>query len=394
MDLQQIITEVVPGSVWLRTDGSKARVLAVTNLSLSSDRQKKYVPDVVYVGPSGRVFSRPLRDFAGYFPTWIGFDKEAAKAIESLTIPLGGTPLPPETHRAYPVSEPEEIDMSTDTPVQVVRQKPSVQVRDKALATVASTGDYNDLVNRPAAPPVLLRGAFKIGSDGQLKTPTVTDEQLSRALRVYSQVPDEHLGLVVHKLSFELSPKLTIDMLKEVFQPDEWVNTVDMFRIGTPVSDETIGIDAYMGVYPEFTRSVLYGTVYIGADMPTAPKSAISVMDHVHEATQSQTTGIDEVSTVPQEEQVPEVPVPATEEVPQDFEQSTSDQAPPVDPVRTEGNETAIEVKDETSESNAPTDDAPVTPAKKPRKKRTSKKKLVIEAENVPDDDLDVSNLS
>lgn len=389
MDLQQIIREVVPGSIWLRTDGSKARVIAVTNLSLSADRQQKYVPVVVYAGPSGKVFSRPLKDFAGYFPTWIGFDRAAEKTIESLTAPLNAPKPVAET--ASEDAEEAEIDMSMEAPVVAsVREKPVVQVREKStLSAVASTGDYNDLINRPAPPPVLLRAAFKLGTVDQLKTPLVTADQLSSAIRVYSQVPDEHLGLVVHKLSFELSPKLTIDMLKEVFQPDAWVNTVDMFRIGTPVSDETVPVDAYMGVYPEFSRNVLYGTVYIGADMvPATP-----LVEHTHEATQNQTTGIVEVPAVPQEEQVPEVPVQAPAEVSQDIEQSTADQATPAEPVSNARDEATVAVKDEVAEGSAPTDDAPVAPAKKPRKKRTPKKKVVSEPV-VADDDLDVSNLS
>jgi hypothetical protein len=388
MDLQQIITEVVPGSVWLRTDGSKARVLAVTNLSLPADRQQKYVPVVVYVGPSGKVFSRPLRDFAGYFPTWIGFDREAEKAIEKLTVPLGAAAPVPE--QPQPAAEPEEIDMSTDTPVPVVRPKPVVQVRDKSLATVASTGDYNDLVNRPAAPPVLLRSAFQIGSNAQMKTPMVTAAQLSNALRVYSQVPDEHLHLVVHKLSFELSPKLTIDMLKEVFQPDEWVNTVDRFRIGTPLSDETVSVDAYMGVYPEFSRNILYGTVYIGADMqPSAP-----LVEHTHEITQGPATGNDEIPAVAQEPDVSEVSVQNPSEVAENVEQPAQDQTTPSESVSSTGEEAAVASEAIPTESGEKPNDTPAVPAKKPRKKRIPKKKVVNESVTTDDDDLDVANLS
>lgn len=387
MDLQQIIREVVPGSVWLRTDGAKARVIAVTNLSLSAEQQKKYVPHVVYVGQSGKVFSRPLKDFAGYFPTWIGFDRAAEKTIESLVTPLNAPKREPE---AVPENaEDTEIDMSLEAPVvSPAREKPVVQVREKsALAVVASTGDYNDLVNRPAPPPVLLRAAFQLGNNDQLKTPLVTADQLSNAIRVYSQVPDEHLGLVVHKLSFELSPKLTIDMLKEVFQPDALANTVDVFRIGTPVSDETVGVDAYMGVYPEFSRNVLYGTVYIGADMiPATP-----VVEHTHaEVSQSTTTRADEVPAVTQEEPVPEVSVQDSPEVAENVEQPAPDQATPSESVSSTGKEASVTPEAIPAEDGASKDAAS---AKKPRKKRTPKKKVVSEP-IVADDDLDVANLS
>lgn len=378
MDLQQIITEVVPGSIWLRTDGSKARVLAVTNLSLPVERQQKYIPVVVYVGPSGKVFSRPLADFAGYFPTWIGFDQSAEKAMESLTVPLNGD-APVKPVRVAPAEDDEAIDMSLDEPASQAApvekiSKPAVQVRAKSNV-----------------PPSLLRAAFKIGGSEQSKTPAATADQLSQALRVYSQVPDEHLRLVVHKLSFELSPSLTIDMLKEVFQPDEWVNTVDMFRIGTPVSDETVGVDAYMGVYPEFTRSVLYGTVYIGADMP----AVTPLMEHTHEVAQDQTTRPDENPAVeqPQEAEVSEVPVQDSPEVPPAIEQFTPDQPPPADVVPSTGEEAVPVVEVAPAEDSAKESNTPVAPAKKPRKKRTPKK--VVEAPvATDDDDIDVANLS
>lgn len=367
MDLQQIIKEVVPGSIWLRTDGSRARVLAVTNLSLSPERQEKYVPVVVYVGPSGKVFSRPLRDFAGYFPTWIGFDRAVEKAIESVTVPLDGS----VKQEAPANTEPDLIDMSTDAPVAIAapkKPKPTVQVRAKSEGVPVQT------------PPSLLKAAFKIGEDANAKTPAVTAEQLSQALRVYSQVPDEHLGLVVHKLSFELSPKLTIDMLKEVFQPDAQVNTVDMFRIGTPVSDETVGIDAYIGVYPEFSRNVLYGTVYIGADMPSAAPT-LEAHTHVEESTGS-------IESPAQEDEPTENPA----EVAPTAEEPAKDQTAPDDAIQSAEKETAP-VEDITpAEDGQKESAAPVTPAKKPRKKREPKKKVAPVI--ISDDEIDVENLS
>jgi hypothetical protein len=396
MDLQQLITEATPGSIWLRTDGSRARVLAITNLSLPTESQQKYVPVVVYVGPSGKVFSRTLKDFAGYFPTWLDQDAHAEKVIKSLT-----TPLNAPKEKAVDVAEETSIDMSDDVPAYEPRQKPAVQVRDKnpALATVASTGDYNDLVNRPAPPPVLLRAAFQIGNDAERKTSAITAEHLSRAIRVYSQVPDEHLGLVVHKLSFELSPNLTIDHLKEVFAPDDWVNTVDAFRIGTPVSDETVGVDAFIGVYPEFTRNVLYGTVYVGVDM--VPVHNQLAQSHVHtKVTATHTSAPDAiqpevVSPKPEETPVPsadpvdeaplaeevtavEAPTPAAEPVPQPESGTVGVQAIP---------EGAV-----VAESGSPESEAPVQPVKV-RKKRGPKKKLV-EPTPVVDDELDVESLS
>lgn len=391
MDLQQLITEATPGSIWMRTDGSRARVLAITNLSLPTESQQKYIPVVVYIGPSGKVFSRPLKDFAGYFPTWLGHDAGAEKVIKSLLTPLNA----PKVEAIE--SEDDSIDMSGDEPA-ASRAKPTVQVRDKstALAAVASTGDYNDLVNRPAPPPVLLRAAFQLGYDEARKTPSITADQLSRALRVYSQVPDEHLGLVVHKLSFELSPKLTIDHLKEAFAPDEWVNTVDAFRIGTPVSDETVGVDAYIGVYPEFTRNVLYGTVYVGVDM--VPVRNQLVQEHVHTGNNEKTSAPDEVhvATQPEDSPVPGAnPVtgpPPTEEVSTVESQEAPAETVPESNAGTLGVQTLPEGT-AVAESSEPKPDAEVVPVKI-RKKRGPKAKKVIESVQASDDELDVDSLS
>jgi hypothetical protein len=416
MDLQQLINEATPGSIWMRTDGSRARVIAITNLSLPAESQQKYVPVVVYVGPSGKVFSRPLKDFAGYFPTWLGHDQGAENAIAALTTPLNAPKPAPVA-----ASDDDAIDMSLDEPVaaQAPRAKPVVQVREKTeakLATVAHTGNYNDLTNRPPAPPDVMRSAFQIGNDATRKTPIVDADQLSRALRVYSQVPDEHLGLVVHKLSFELSPKLTIDHLKEVFAPDDWVNTVDVFRIGTPVSDETVGVDAYIGVYPEFTRSVLYGTVYVGVDMVPAPKLESHIHEQVPQAKES----------APQEE-VPSQEVPANDAVEIAVPNDNAAQEPVPDAVSQD--QTQAQDAEATSQEDAPADVAQGTPSesavaepalvpaeigenasaeegaggngetlptpdpvKKPRKKRVKKEPPKPVATD--DDDLDVESLS
>jgi hypothetical protein len=390
MDLQQLITEATPGSIWMRTDGSRARVIAITNLSLPAESQQKYVPDVVYIGPSGRVFSRPLKDFAGYFPTWLGHDAAAEKLIKSLMTPLNA-PKPEAVE-----SEDDSIDMSGDEPAAAPRAKPAVQVRDKAaLATVAVTGNYNDLVNRPAPPPVLLRAAFQIGNDESRKTPAISADQLSRALRVYSQVPDEHLGLIVHKLSFELSPNLTIPNLIEAFSPDDWVNTVDAFRIGTPVSDETVGVDAYIGVYPEFTRNVLYGTVYVGVDMVPATNS---IMDHTHaQIIPPRTSAPDEISPEVETKEAAPVPGPepvaeasAAPESPAPEAPGHSDEQVPQSDAGTVGMEAIPEA---VAESGAPAPEAPVQPVKI-RKKRGPNKKKAVEPPPPSDDELDVETLS
>ncbi len=400
MDLHQLITEATPGSIWMRTDGSRARVIAITNLSLPAESQQKYVPVVVYIGPSGKVFSRPLKDFAGYFPTWLGQDSGAESTIMSLMTPLNA-PKPD------PVTSPDDdsIDMSGDAPSAPVAPsaKPAVQVREKAKLEGTITAAA------PPAMPNLLRAAFQVGNDEDRKTPALTSEQLSRSLRVYSQVPDEHLGLVVHKLSFELSPNLTIDGLKEVFSPDEWVNTVDVFRIGTPVSDETVGVDAFIGVYPEFTRSVLYGTVYVGVDM--VPVNNQSVQSHASQINQNTA----QESKNPQESPVVHNETPNVESkvdkepegvlggnavqdakgapsVPAEVEAPTSaEPVPEGSPVASGDMEnsdlSATEVPAAPDSTSAPVQDRPV------KKKRGPKPKKVVAVEPA-DDELDVDTLS
>jgi hypothetical protein len=384
MDLQQLINEATPGSIWMRTDGSRARVLAITNLSLPTESQQKYVPVVVYIGPSGKVFSRPLKDFAGYFPTWLGHDAGAEKLIKSLLTPLSAP-------KQEPVESPEDdsIDMSGEEPAAptALRPKPTVQVREKVEAKVAAPQQPN-----------LLRAAFQIINDPERKTPSITAEHLSRALRVYSQVPDEHLGLVVHKLSFELSPNLTILNLMEAFTPDAWVNTVDAFRIGTPVSDETVNVDAYIGVYPEFTRNVLYGTVYVGVDMVPATNS---IMDHTHaQDIPPRTSAPDEIS--PEVEAKKASPVPSTDPVaeasaatesPASEASGPSDEPVPQSDAGTVGSE-AIPEGTAVAESGAPVHEAPV-PHVKVKKKRGPKPKKTAPVDPLSGvEDLDVENLS
>lgn len=389
MDLQQLINEATPGSIWMRTDGSRARVLAITNLSLPTESQQKYVPVVVYIGPSGKVFSRPLKDFAGYFPTWLGQDAGAEKVIKSLLTPLNAP-------KAEPVASPEDdsIDMSDDAPATAPRAKPAVQVREKTEAKVLTA-------KAPPVAPNLLRAAFQIANDDARKTPTITAEQLSRALRVYSQVPDEHLGLVVHKLSFELSPNLTIINLMEAFAPDEWVNTVDAFRIGTPVSDETVNVDAYIGVYPEYTRNVLYGTVYVGVDMIPSTNSIHSnvheQITHTHTYTQAEvrTESVASEPDTPQSSQVPSQNSVAEEPVesPEIEKPSPADEPVPESDAGTVVMETIPEATT-VAESSGPVHEAPVPPVKVRKKRGPKKKPTQVDPLTGVEEDLDVESLS
>jgi hypothetical protein len=383
MDLQQLINEATPGSIWMRTDGSRARVLAITNLSLPTESQQKYVPVVVYIGPSGKVFSRPLKDFAGYFPTWLGHDAGAEKVIKSLLTPLNAPKDEPVVS-----SDDESIDMSDDAPSAPAapRSKPAVQVREKVTAS-------------PAPAPNLLRSAFQVSADESRKTVSTTAEQLSRALRVYSQVPDEHLGLVVHKLSFELSPNLTIINLMEIFAPDAWVNTVDAFRIGTPVSDETVNVDAYIGVYPEYTRNVLYGTVYVGVDMIPISNQALQSHEHT-EITATHTGAPDAVQPEVVSPKPEESPVPSADPVDEAplAEEVAAVEAPPTaaEPIpQPESGTVGVQAIPEgavVAASGSPEPEAPIQPVKV-RKTRGPKKK-VVEPVQVADDDLDVESLS
>jgi hypothetical protein len=249
MTLDEVKDLLTPASVWLRRDGAQVKALFLTNQTLTKAQQEKYPPQVVYADADGNVLSRDLTSFASLY-TFLNVDPDLEKRLANLIV-FKATDF-------LTVDDPEddeEVSLAEEEK-PVAKEKPAVQVREKAKLS-----DEGEIVNASAR---ALHVDFKLSANEGYSNPKLSAKELSAACKIYTRQPDEHYKMMVHRLSFELSDTITIDALKEAFHPSNTVNTVDVFRVRTQHDKEVFVWDSWIGVFPEYSISSLYATVYVG----------------------------------------------------------------------------------------------------------------------------------
>lgn len=81
----------IPGSVWCHTNGNRYIVMCIANEF--SERPEQYPPTVVYQGENGRIWSRPVSDWARSM-TWVAaqqaplLSQEERDALGAITTSL------------------------------------------------------------------------------------------------------------------------------------------------------------------------------------------------------------------------------------------------------------------------------------------------------------------
>jgi hypothetical protein len=249
---------LTPGSVWLRRDGAQIKVLFYTNQSLTSKQQEKFVPQVVYADADARVLSRDLDSFGGMY-TFLNIDPDLEKRVENLIVFKASDYLTvDDPEDEIQIVDDEEDQQKPDDAAEAPtpKEKPVVLVHKPVLS--ASTGEKR-----------LLTVDFKISAESGLAMPKLSAADLTNACHVYTREPDEHYRMTVHRLAFKRSETVTVDSLKEAFHPSKSVNTVDAFRVRTQFDQEIFVWDSWLGIFPEYSVSGLFLTVYVGtSDSP------------------------------------------------------------------------------------------------------------------------------
>jgi hypothetical protein len=293
---------LTPGSVWLRRDGAQIKVLFYTNQSLTSKQQEKFVPQIVYADADARVLSRDLESFSGMY-TFLNIDPDLEKRVENLIVFKASDYLTvddPEEEIQI-VDDEEETGKPADAEPAVQKppvEKPVVHVHKPTVPVLGSTGETR-----------LLTVDFKISAEAGLSMPKLSASDLTNACRVYTREPDDHYRMTVHRLAFKRSDIVTVESLKEAFHPSKTVNTVDAFRVRTQFDQEVFVWDSWLGIFPEYSVSGLFLTVYVGtSDSPVDTEETPGV-EAVNVATYEP-----EAPSQPQEEPNPQV-IPASEYV-------------------------------------------------------------------------------
>lgn len=124
--------------------------------------------------------------------------------------------------------------------------------------------------------------SFVISQNTELRTPKLTAEELSQAIVLYSNSPNEQYDLTEHKLLFPLEGNITEESLREVFHPSTEVNTVDYFTVLTKFRRDEIVWDTWIGLVPEYSVNGLYAAVLVGTankTLDTAPTPGVDAVE-------------------------------------------------------------------------------------------------------------------
>lgn len=310
MNSEEVKDLATPGSVWLRTDGAQVKVIFLTNLSLNPQQQQKYPPQVIYADANGKIFSRTPESFATIY-TFLNVDPDLEKRVGNLIVFKATDYLTvddPEDDEEAIVLVDDEDDGVPAAPKEPV-VKPTVQVRQ---STAQKTVEPKP-VQAASKLSRELRVDFKLSDNEGYTNPALTVNDLAEAIKVYTRQPDEQYNVTVHRLSFALSEKVTMESLKEIFHPSPTVNTIDAFRVRTAFGSEIFVWDTWIGIYPEYSVTGLFATVYVGTGdspvdtEPTPGADEVAVHTHsVGEINADTTAPVDEVVSIEQ----PQVDMP------------------------------------------------------------------------------------
>jgi hypothetical protein len=289
LDFFQFLT---PGSVWVRPDTNRrVKFLFLTNEKLSPKLQLKNPSQVVYVDENGDIFNRSIDVFRAQYQ-FNHVDGELEKRLSGLFVfdlddVMSVEDSDDEDIEVGDEQEDDsltEIDTSVDVrhPIEVAAStlEPVILVAEPVTTTIAEVGKPATLAEAMArdlmAPEKVARPAFEVGFaisvERELSTPTLTVAELSDAVVRYAREASLNVeGQTLHKLTFALDDRVTLDTLIEIFHPESPSNTVDAFNVSTGSTNETFFYEGYLGVFPDFTTDRLCATVIVSTNEGREP---------------------------------------------------------------------------------------------------------------------------
>jgi hypothetical protein len=267
------------GSVWMRKDGSQVKFLFLTNLTLSPKTQEDHPPQVIYTDVEGNVYNRDVDKFLKVYQFY-NVDGELEQRLNRLIVfnPADYSTLEDEDDAVIQITDDGEDEDS------LIVRAPATTNSDETLA--------EQMLRELTASneePTHLSVSFAISQNPDLRMPKLTAEDLSQAVVLYSNSPNEQYDLTEHKLLFPLEGNITEESLREVFHPSTEVNTVDYFTVLTKFRRDEIVWDAWIGIVPEYSVNGLYAAVLVGTankTLDTAPTPGVEAVELGPVATQ------------------------------------------------------------------------------------------------------------
>lgn len=259
------------GSVWMRKDGSQVKFLFLTNTTLSPKTQEDHPQQVIYTDVQGNVFNRDIDAFLKVYQFY-NVDGELEQRLNRLIVfnPQDYSTLEDEEDAVIEITDDESEDsLMIPAPTQPKSDETLAEQMFRELT--ASTEE-----------PTHLSVSFAISQNAELRTPKLTAEELSRAIVLYSNSPNEQYDITEHKLLFPLEGNITEESLREVFHPSTEVNTVDYFTVLTKFRRDEIVWDTWIGIVPEYSVNGLYAAVLVGTankTLDTAPTPGVEAVE-------------------------------------------------------------------------------------------------------------------
>lgn len=252
--VQEKLTLLTPGSVWLSAKGTPSYVLFITNENVPAAKQKQFPPQVVFADEEGELFNvhldRFLENRAFHHVEW-----ELEQKIENLF-----------------VSEPKPEEVDNGDAVDATDVQPTTE-REQSILELEEAAEQSDNANKIADSKLLrdaargLKSVFQFAHEPGLEDPVLNSIVLANALRSFSQEPNISEKQLVTRLTFLLDASVTLDSLDETFS-DAKVNEAHRRGIVAITAQssghiETFVWDQYLGAYPVYTDGGAYGVVLL-----------------------------------------------------------------------------------------------------------------------------------
>ena len=239
--MSQDIMFLTPGSVWLKSDGSKSTVLCITNGSLPAKVQEKFPPQVIYYSEEGDILSQPV-DFFMERRQFHNVDPETEATIDALIARI--TPEIEETDDME--SDEEELILAEDGEVGEDEFAPG-----EDGAEVVAEG------SEEAAPKALEAAVTEpdfISFSSVAEGLEIAAMVLSECAVSYEQQPMISEGYISHIIEFDraklASAGVTPFDLNALFNPDS-EKVLPVFAVN---QDYVVDWSAFLGVYPRMSR--------------------------------------------------------------------------------------------------------------------------------------------
>jgi hypothetical protein len=190
-----------------------------------------------------------------------------------------------------------EDDYST---VNDPEDQPGESLAQSLLREVSNNVVAAALESEPEVDSTLTVRFGLVQNEGQT-LPTLTEEDLSSALALYSEEPNFEFNLTHHRLLFQLGGNVTMETLRQAFHPSQSISTFDWFQVQAAGEVKQVVWESWIGVYPEYSKHGLYASVIVGT-----PDSPVDT---------EETPGTEAVVVPAHVEQQP-LPIPVEEPVP------------------------------------------------------------------------------